>query len=106
MNTMRPITPTDGDTNTMDGDMDGDTNINTMDGVEYDDDGEGGQRRPVVNWSKWSLTSQKQSFEVELPNTHMLITKTEFSKLKQAQEQVKGIQQGFNKKRFTKMASP
>ena len=32
MNTTRPITPTDGDTNMMDGDTDGDTNINTMDG--------------------------------------------------------------------------
>ena len=36
----------------------------------------------------------------------MLITKTEYSKLKQAQEQVNGIKQGFNQKRFTKMASP
>lgn len=107
MNTTRPITPTDGDTNMMDGDTDGDTNINTMDGDTSTTMMERETKKTrKVNWSTWSLTSQKQSFEVELPNTHMLITKTEFSKLKQAQEQVKRVQQGFNKKRFTKMASP
>ena len=59
----------------------------------------------TVNFTTWNISSQKQCFSIDVPNSHVIITRSKLVELQNDQTKVKSLQRGFSGKRFTKKAS-